>query len=385
MRGFTLPVWVVAAAKAAGQILIGQNYEINQRIDFADNQESILVPIRAVASLNNGQKAFAISNCDPGEGLDITCGLEIWTCLEYIDCEESDQDWNLNVCASSTESWLKIIPGDGVGKQLSDNQISISDFARQLLLFNLQFLKKPGKYLQVEIIFPLGRKLAEKTSNSAFGVVDGLALIGTQVNVQSSASPEQIEKTINSLQKKCRAKSFSGTVTFVIGENGLDLALKKGLNSFEIVKTGNWLGPLLVAAAEEKVSSILLFGYHGKLIKLAGGVFHTHHHLADNRMETLIALAFKEGLSFSLIKAFENADSLEAALLILENKDHLSAQKLWQRLSDEVEKRSSNYVQRYLSNNMKIGVVMFDRKRKLRWAGKQGLEIINSFGLHLEE
>ena len=38
------------------------------------------------------------------------------------------------------------------------------------------------------------------------------------------------------------------------------------------------------------VRDLLLLGYHGKLIKLAGGIFHTHHHLADGRLEVLVAL-----------------------------------------------------------------------------------------------
>ena len=67
------------------------------------------------------------------------------------------------------------------------------------------------------------------------------------------------------------------------GENGFDLALKLGLASHQILKVGNWLGPLFVAAAESEVKKLLVLGYHGKLVKLAGGIFHTHHHLADGR------------------------------------------------------------------------------------------------------
>jgi len=57
------------------------------------------------------------------------------------------------------------------------------------------------------------------------------------------------------------------------GENGLDLAQKLGINTNQLLKTANWLGPLLVEAGIQGVKAILLFGYHGKLIKLAGGIF----------------------------------------------------------------------------------------------------------------
>ncbi len=381
MRGFTLPIWVAAAAKAAAQILISNDFDNYQQIDFSNEQESITVPIRSAALLDNRSKSLGISFCEPGKGLDITRGLEIWVCLEFI----CDHNSSLNSSNSSLDSPLRIIPGHGVGKMSVTQEISISEFARELLIFNLRSFQKPGHYLKVEIIFPSGELLAEKTSNAAFGVVDGLALIGTQAEVQSSASPEQLTKTIQYLRSKCSEKSFSGFLTFVIGENGLDLAKKYGLKPPQIIKTGNWIGPLLVAAAEEGVNQLLLFGYHGKLIKLAGGVFHTHHHLADNRLDTLISLAVKEGIPIASIREFQNAVSVESALSILENKDIFSAKKLWKRFSIEVEKRSLEYVQRYVPSPIEIGAVMFDRNRKLRWYGDNARKIIQTVGLRLED
>ena len=70
--------------------------------------------------------------------------------------------------------------------------------------------------------------------------MDGLALIGTQAEVQVSASPEQLQKTIDALRTKCSSSCFDGVLTFVIGENGFDLALKLGLPASHILKVGNW-------------------------------------------------------------------------------------------------------------------------------------------------
>ncbi len=381
MRGFTLPIWVAAAAKAAAQVLTGKAVDAKQRIDFSNNEKSIFVPIRSAASLHSGKKAIGVSNADSGEGLDLTRDLEIWTCLEFI---KINQEQSSKKSLNDSDNWLQIIPGYGVGKKSLSNDISISEFARELLHFNLYPFLKKGYFLKLEIIFPLGKDLAKKTSNHAFGVVDGLALIGTQIDVQVSASPYQLNKTIDYLRKRCSEESFSGSLIFVIGENGLNLALDLGIPSNQIVKTGNWLGPLLVAAAEEKVKDLFLFGYHGKLIKLAGGVFHTHHHLADNRLETLIALAFKEGISSILIKSFENAESIEQALLQLESQDPNSAKRLWGRVATEVENRSQQYVKRYVSSSIEISAFMFDRNRKLRWSGPSAFNKMKSLGLELE-
>ena len=226
--------------------------------------------------------------------------------------------------------------------------------------------------------------MALKTSNTAFGVVDGLSLIGTQAEVQTSASPDQLQKCRKVLQIKCSEPTFDGSLTFVIGEIGLDLAKKFGLPSNQIIKIGNWIGPLLVQAAQNGVKKLLLFGYHGKLVKLAGGVFHTHHHLADGRLEILTSLAVREAISFDLINLISKSTSVENALLTLEVSNPDAISLIWGRMAKEIEIKSQSYVNRYLSSSMEIGSVLFDRKRQIRWAGFEGLKQINSLGLMLK-
>ena len=89
MRGFTLPVWVAAAAQSAAQVLSGNDFESEQRIDFPDDHKSIVVTVRSASVLDRGEKSIGICNCDPGECLDITRNLEIWTCLEYVAIDEN--------------------------------------------------------------------------------------------------------------------------------------------------------------------------------------------------------------------------------------------------------------------------------------------------------
>jgi len=90
-----------------------------------------------------------------------------------------------------------------------------------------------------------------------------------------------------------------------------------------IIKVGNWIGPLIVDAAIKKVKTVILFGYHGKLIKLAGGIFHTHNHLADGRIEILVYLAVKEKIPSEIIIKLSELKTLEDALLrFLLKKDY---------------------------------------------------------------
>ena len=211
-----------------------------------------------------------------------------------------------------------------------------------------------------------------------------MSLSGTQAEVQSSASPNQLKNCKKILRDKCSKSAFEGFLTFVIGENGMDLALKFGIPANQIIKTGHWVGPLLVSAAENGVKKLLLFGYHGKLVKLSGGIFHTHHHLADGRLEILTSLAVREGISFDLIELISKSTSVENALLTLETNKPEVVSLVWGRMAKEIEIKSSKYVNRYLSSSMKIGSVLFDRKRQIRWVGFEGLKQINSFGLILK-
>ena len=113
-----------------------------------------------------------------------------------------------------------------------------------------------------------------------------------------------------------------------------------------IIKIGNWIGPLLVDAAIKKVKTVILFGYHGKLIKLAGGIFHTHNHLADARIEILVYLAVQENLPPEILIKLSHVNTLEDALLLLERFNKNIAEKLFLNLSNTIEKRSFAYVNR---------------------------------------
>ncbi len=283
------------------------------------------------------------------------------------------------------DSWIKILGGQGVGRIGVTGNISISQFAQDLLKFNLRRLVPEGKSLLLEVVFPRGKDLALRTSNESFGVVDGLALIGTQAEVQISASPEQLNQTLSALKEICSNPGFQGEIIFVIGENGFDLVRQLGIACCPILKIGNWLGPLLVAAAEAGVKRLLLFGYHGKLVKVAGGIFHTHHHLADGRLEVLTALAVQEGLPLNLIRQLSEAETVDQAFQSLELVDSTAAERLWYKMALSIEKQSAAYIARYGAWHIEIGSALFDRKRSLRCLGPIGSQHLIRYGLKVKD
>ncbi len=367
-KGFSLPLWVAGAARSALKKLVGLPFENYELIKIPNEKKEIKIEIHSVGLLKDNSHALGITFAKSGLDLDITQNLEIWAIasLEKI---------SLNNHFSTIP--INIIAGSGVGIKEDTSEICISNFAKEVLYQNLLDSIPEGFILKLEIIFPKGAFLAERTSNKSFGIVDGLSIIGTSAETYSSASPDQLEKAKTNLAKLIK-NDFKGEVVFVIGENGLNLAKTYNLN-LPIIKIGNWIGPLLVEAAIKKVKTVILFGYHGKLIKLAGGIFHTHNHLADARIEILVYLAVQEKIPIEKIFELSQLDNLEDALLLLERFNQSLADKLFQNLSNMIEKRSFTYVNRYVKTDMEIASIIFDRKRKIRWAGIYGNKYISYF------
>jgi cobalt-precorrin-5B (C1)-methyltransferase len=360
-KGFSLPLWVAGAARSALKKLVGLPFDNYELIKIPNEKKEIKIEIHSVGLLKDDSHALGISFAKSGLDLDITQNLEIWA---IVSLEKNS--FNNPVQTNS----INIIAGYGVGIKEDTSEICISDFAKQVLYENLLDILPEGINLKLEIIFPNGVFLAERTSNKSFGIVDGLSIIGTSAETYSSASPDQLDEAKTKLAKLIQ-KDFKGKVVFVIGENGLNLA--KNCNfKFPIVKVGNWIGPLLVDAAIKKVKTIILFGYHGKLIKLAGGIFHTHNHLADGRIEILVYLAVKEKVPQEIIVKLSHLNNLEEALLTLEKFDKSIAEKLFLNLANTIEKRSFAYVNRYVKTDMEIASIIFDRKREIRWFGTNG-------------
>ena len=48
-------------------------------------------------------------------------------------------------------------------------------------------------------------------------------------------------------------------------------------------------------------------------------------------------------------------------------------------MSAIVEKRSIEYVNRYIKTDMKVGAIIFDRKRIIRWSGNNSKDYISAF------
>ena len=375
--GYTLPVFAGAAALAALQHLKKSPQDPSPSqvtLSLLNPPEIATIQIEQVAQLRSGT-ALAITRSDPGDNLDLTAGTPIWA---QVELNPTDLAPNSPVTANPTasnpaatnpenpaptasnpltnptatdptpnETTLILIGGEGIGHHQSTGQAAIYRYAQALLHHNLTPLLQPGDRLRITFILPEGRALAERTSNAAFGVVDGLSLLGTSGISQPLSSPEQLDQFQGELRQRCQDHT---DLIFCIGENGLDLARKLGLPPAQTLKTANWIGPLLIEAALLGVQNLLLLGYHGKLIKLAGGIFHTHHHVADGRLDIFAAQGAALGLPASLTAQFLDCGTVEAALQLLrdysQQQQHDWVTPLYQALAQRLDRQTQHYLQK---------------------------------------
>jgi len=183
------------------------------------------------------------------------------------------------------------------------------------------------------------------------------------------SAPGQLAQFREELAMK--ARQFPDLV-FCVGENGLDLARKLHINPARLVKTANWLGPMLVTAGLEGVRSILLFGYHGKLIKLAGGIFHTHNHLADARLEILTAHCAIAGLPTPSLKQLFACDTTEAAYQKLRELGKDWVTQVYGAIAATIDRRCQEYIRKHGEKEVLVGSVLFSGEREIILASDNG-------------
>lgn len=346
--GYTLPVFACAAAIAALHWLRHRQAVEAVLVDLIDPVQTVEIPVEQTAGIREGI-ALAITRSDPGDNLDLTRNTPIWVLVEWQSSRVDGES-------------VLIKGGEGLGRHSEGGEAAIYGYAQQLLQKNLGQLLESGEKIQVTIILPEGRRLAERTSNAAFGVVDGLSLLGTTGISQPLSAPGQLEASREQVQQKA---SCSDCLVFCVGENGLDLAAQLGINTNKLVKTANWLGPLLVEAGLQSVKGILLFGYHGKLMKLAGGIFHTHHHLADGRLEILTAHCAQFGLPTPVLQAVFASSTAEAALLYLRDLDATLVIAVYAAIAQAIDQRSQDYIFNHSERRVSVGSILFDRDRQI--------------------
>jgi cobalt-precorrin-5B (C1)-methyltransferase len=357
--GYTLPVFAVAAAKAALLHLQNNTLETLQSVTLDLMPGEATIPIQQVAQLE-ADSALAITISDPGDNLDLTRNTPIWA---RVKLQERGAEP------------LILEAGEGIGKTTS-GEPAIYHYARRLFEANLLPLIPPNRTVTVLIVMPEGRQLAQRTSNEAYGILEGLSLLGTSGISQPLSAEEHLAEFRQILQAKVQHQSH---LVFCIGSNGMRVAQRLGIPEAAIVQTGNWIGALLVEAGLRGAESVLLLGYQGKLIKLAGGIFNTSSHLADAKLEIISAAVVRAGGNLQAVESVLAAKTADAAYKTLVELE--LADSVFHALANAVSQKAQAYVQKYANVPLKVGTILFDRQGQIIAQEALALQLIEQWQL----
>lgn len=148
----------------------------------------------------------------------------------------------------------------------------------------------PPQQLLVEISVPGGEELAKKTFNPKLGIVGGISILGTTGIVE----PMSEQAVVETIRAQIRMKRATGAKSVVAapGNYGLQfLEEKYGVLPDDVVMISNFVRDAAQMAGAEGMTSFLLAGHIGKLVKVAGGIGNTHSRYGDHRMEILWEIA----------------------------------------------------------------------------------------------
>lgn len=334
-EGYTTGSCAAGAAKAACACLKGLLLTTEIEIPLP-NSGRLILPIQKVESSHGLAKASVLKN--GGDDPDVTHGLEIWATVRKL----------------SEAGEIHIIGGLGVGKVTKNGlampvgKSAINPVPRQMIKNAVREIF-PLEEIEIIIEVPEGERIATHTLNPRLGIIGGISILGT-TGIVRPMSEEAFKTSI--LPELDQAIAYGHrTIILTPGNYGFNIATKRMLVPCEaVVQMSNFVGFLLEEAAYRHIQQILLLGHIGKLIKVAGGIFHTHNRVADARMEILLAHAALKEIPRETLLNLAGFPTIEGAATEL---IRLGQQSLLNHLAELTSQRA----EMYLESKVKVGTI----------------------------
>lgn len=334
--GFTTGSCAAGAAKAACLSL--RDHWLGSEVDIPLPGGQRLTLLIKSCEQDDGNASRAGIIKDAGDDPDITHGLEIQASVRVLaDCGD-----------------VVIRGGQGVGVvtkkglQIPVGESAINPVPRQMIQAAVREVF-PKEEVEVVIEVPKGEEIAQKTLNPRLGILGGISILGT-TGIVRPMSEEAFKTSI--LPELDQAIAYGHqAVILTPGNYGFRAATEQlRVPAEAIVQMSNFVGFLLEEAAFRKIEKVVLFGHIGKLIKVAGGIFHTHTHVADARMEILLAHAALAGVPIQHLKELAEFPTTEGAAteLIAEGREGLLV---------ELAHRASLRAMEHVHGQIQIGTV----------------------------
>lgn len=302
-KGYTTGSCATAAAKVAALMVLRQQ---------VINQISIVTPSGVTLRLNVeqplicGQQASAAIRKDGGDDVDATHGMLIFAQVALNDSGS-----------------IGIVGGEGVGTVtrkgigLPVGSSAINRTPLHTIEEAVREVIGPERGAEIVIFAPEGEERAQKTYNGRLGILGGISIIGT-TGIVTPMSEESWKRSLALELEMKRAQGMT-SVILVPGNHGERFVQEQmQLNGDRVVTMSNFVGYMLQETQRLGFRRVVLVGHLGKLIKVAAGIFHTHSHIADGRMETLVTRLALMGAPRELLQAVFECSTTEAAMELIE-------------------------------------------------------------------
>lgn len=356
-KGYTTGSCATAAAKVAALMVLRQHLI---------HQVSIITPSGVRLNLNvesphiEGAQAVAAIRKDGGDDVDATHDMLIFARVTLNDSGVIDIDG-----------------GEGIGRVtrkgtgLPVGSAAINRTPRQTIEEAVREAIGPSRGASVEIFAPEGETRAKKTYNARLGILGGISVIGT-TGIVTPMSEESWKRSL-SLELEIKRAAGLERVVLVPGNHGERFVREQmGLDSQSVVTMSNFVGYMIEEAVRLGFRQIVLVGHPGKLIKIAAGIFHTHSHIADARMETLVAHLALLGAPLELLSRVSECDTTEAAM---EHIDAWGFSHLYNHLAERICLRVCQML-RYAHTPPVCDAIMFSFDNKIIGSNRPIAEII---------
>ncbi|ENM5738125.1 cobalt-precorrin-5B (C(1))-methyltransferase [Vibrio mimicus] len=359
-KGYTTGSCATAAAKVAALMVMRQ-----QLI----HQVSIVTPSGVALNLNvedasvELHSAVAAIRKDGGDDVDATHGMLIYA----------------QVTVNETET-IEILGGEGVGVVtrmgvgLPVGVAAINKTPRHTIEQEVREVIGPNKGAVVIIFAPEGKERAERTYNSRLGIENGISIIGTS-GIVTPMSEESWKRSLAIELEQKRALGHD-KIVLVPGNHG-ERFVQQHLNIEQdiVVTMSNFVGYMLQEANRLNFEHVLIVGHLGKLIKIAAGVFHTHSHIADARLETLVTHLALLNAPHDLLRQIYQCLTTEEALELIEEHGY---QTVYNNIAQEIESRVAAML-KYAKHQFKCDVVLFSFDNQVLGSNRSVEQIMEDF------
>jgi len=368
--GYTTGTCAAAAAKAATQMLLGRKQVTHVIIQMPKGEQLELQVQDAPTQVNpwvgtphtlQSAKWKEAMSCgvekDGGDDVDATNGMMIYATVYMLEIDEKQH-------IPYPAGKVVIDGGIGIGRVTKvglDQPVgnaAINSVPRKMIEGEVQKVMEQYGYegsLQVLIWAPEGEAIARKTFNERLGIQGGISILGTSGIVEPMSEKALVDTIRTEMQQK--AAQGQKDLLVVPGNYG-ETFLKESLqiDVEKAIKCSNFIGDTIDMAYEYQVSSMLLVGHIGKLIKLGAGIMNTHSRVADGRMEVLASCAILADARMDIVKSILHCTTTDEAITILLKEQVLEP------TMEILMKKIAFYLNNRAYEGMMVGAITFSKQ-----------------------